>query len=225
MEHTIGDIFDFEGNKLEVIENNSCKGCFFSGKGSCAFRKNVVGFCDSTNRDDGKSIIFKDITNMKDGVNEIRIVVPEGMEIDKENSTFERIKFKKKKVRLSWRENVYNRISGYRLDGNAIRPMNNVVRLTGCWDIFATEKQAKSAQAMAQISQIMANDKRFGGVVSEREWEFEDTKKFVIVKCCNRIRKDIVWSTHTFLAFHTKEQCDLFLKENEDLVKDFLMIE
>lgn len=28
-----------------------------------------------------------------------------------------------------------------------------------------------------------------------------------------------------FLSFHTQEQRDLFLKENEDLVKDYLMID
>ena len=28
----------------------------------------------------------------------------------------------------------------------------------------------------------------------------------------------------TFLAFHTPEQRDLFLTENEDLVKDYLML-
>lgn len=31
--------------------------------------------------------------------------------------------------------------------------------------------------------------------------------------------------TYTFLAFHTEEQRDLFLKENKDLVKDYLMID
>lgn len=47
--------------------------------------------------------------------NEIRIVPPEGMEIDKENSTFDCIKFKpiqKKK----WRDDITLEIKGYFID-------------------------------------------------------------------------------------------------------------
>lgn len=32
---------------------------------------------------------------------------------------------------------------------------------------------------MAQISQIMANDKRFGGVVTDEEWADENIKNIV----------------------------------------------
>ena len=31
--------------------------------------------------------------------------------------------------------------------------------------------------------------------------------------------------SYKFLAFHTKEQAELFLQENEDLVKDYYMID
>ena len=78
---------------------------------------------------------------------------------------------------------------------------------------------------MAQISQIMANDERFGGVVTDEEWETSYVTKFVLFRNENRIDKGLYHQYYHFLAFHTAEQCDLFLEENEDLVKDYLMID
>lgn len=155
---------------------------------------------------------------------EIKISVPDGYEIDKENSTFECIKFKP--VVKRWRDNVNARIKGYYLDGNTIGYKTNIPRCSGCWEYFAIEKQAKSALAMAQISQIMANDKRFGGVVTDEEFENESIWIYSINRNRNMIQ--MYQGTHGldhFLSFHTLEQRNLFLKENEDLVKDYLMID
>ena len=78
---------------------------------------------------------------------------------------------------------------------------------------------------MAQISQIMANDKRFGGPVTDKEWNYNASLKYVIERYGDIIIKNTHEKACHFLAFHTDEQCDLFLKENEDLVKDYLMID
>lgn len=153
---------------------------------------------------------------------EIKIVPPEGYEIDKENSTFECIKFKVKSIKR-WRDE--NQIvHGYYLECGRVSHFS-IDRFweDGNLDIFATEKQAKSALAMAQISQIMANDKRFGGVITDAEW-LQDFYKYAITRVSSMIVKGCYTTNYKFLAFHTQEQRDLFLKENEDLVKDYLMI-
>lgn len=93
------------------------------------------------------------------------------------------------------------------------------------YKVFATKKQAKSALAIARISQIMANDERFGGVVTDEEWENEKMRKSAILRVNNDLHKDTLYSYHSFLAFHTTEQRSLFLEENEQLVKDYLMID
>ena len=100
---------------------------------------------------------------------EIKIVPPEGYEIDKENSTFDCIKFKVKSIKR-WRDGNPI-INGYWIACNNVQvcPTNKFWK-DGNFDTFATEKQAKSALAMAQISQIMTNDKRFGGVITDAEW-------------------------------------------------------
>lgn len=157
--------------------------------------------------------------------NELRIICPPGMEIDKENSTFECIKFKS--VIKRWRD-TNPKVKGYYILGNMIKSLNLIYSGTldnDNHDVFATEKQAKSALAMAQISQIMANDERFGGIVTDKEWDCNVSFKYVIERCGNKIIKNIYYNIYHFLAFHTNKQRDLFLKENEDLVKDYLMID
>lgn len=78
---------------------------------------------------------------------------------------------------------------------------------------------------MARISQIMANDERFGGVVTDEEWDDRNMIKFAIERRKGHFNFMSYQNVYCLLAFHTSEQRDLFLKENEDLVKDYLMID
>lgn len=92
------------------------------------------------------------------------------------------------------------------------------------YGLFATEKQAKSARAMARISQIMANDvEHFGGAITDKEWGIDEWK-FVICRSWNRIFTKAVRSDYYFLAFHTEAQRGLFLEKYRNLVEDYLMI-
>lgn len=174
-----------------------------------------------------RNVIFKrkDMEETK----EIKINIPEGYEIDKENSTFECIRFKKKddtyRHKCQSFEGYYVIRTAYGQAYKLDRSMYENYHLDEIF-LFNTEKQAKSAVAMSKISQIMANDERFGGPVTDKEWCMSDFYKYIIYRSggniitCNTISRE-----YYLLAFHTKEQRDLFLDENEDLVKDYLMIE
>ena len=154
---------------------------------------------------------------------EIKITPPEGFEIDKENSTLECIKFKPIEKKR-WRDDENNIITGYWINSSSeIRSCNDCYNIPRNHCVFATEKQVKSALAMARISQIIANDERFGGVVTDEEWK-EINLKYVLRRYNNEITLSSFTNSYYFLAFHTVEQRNLFLEENEDLVKDYLMI-
>ena len=159
---------------------------------------------------------------------EVKIVPPDGFEVDKENSTFECIKFKPI-GKKAWRYDTDASISGYWIgqSGSIIFEGNHsgyFVNTPSNYNLFATEKHAKSALAMARISQIMANDERFGGVVSDKEWNDASIKKYVLYRYKNKVDVSDFCATYHYLDFRTKEQRALFLKENEDLVKDYLML-
>lgn len=74
---------------------------------------------------------------------------------------------------------------------------------------------------MAQISQLMPY---YGGEITNEEW-LESEMKYTIEKNGKKACGDKRVGTYMLLAFHTKEQRDEFLKNNEQLVKDYLMIE
>lgn len=157
------------------------------------------------------------------------IEIPEGYSgIDMEKSDFDKgiIVFKKKQ-KVSWKDSD-PKINGFYIDDdNRIIPQESSIK----WvkrnrNIFATEKQAKSMQAMAELSQIMANDERFGGPITGVEWSYAKYTKYII----NRIDNIVGYTRYTsncyfFLAFHTEEQAQLFLEENEDLIKQYYMLD
>ena len=98
MERKIGEIFIYKDKTYQVVEveiDEECKGCAFEFSSCCT---SLLGDCSPTYRTDGASVIFKAINNMEN--NQLTIDIPEGMEIDLENSNLAKgiVKFKKKDI-------------------------------------------------------------------------------------------------------------------------------
>lgn len=154
---------------------------------------------------------------------ELKINIPEGYEIDKEVSTFECIKFKPiNKV------NIWEDIK--RINGVYINSLSDIAPISGKKsedetdaNIFIDEKHAKSALAMAQISQLMPY---YGGPITDKEWKDADKIKYCIEKYLGSMEFTTAYCYSTLLGFHTEEQRDKFMSypENVQLVKDYLMI-
>ena len=98
MERKIGEIFIYKDKTYQVVEveiDEECKGCAFEFSSCCT---SLLGDCSPTHRTDGASVIFKEINNMEN--NQLTIDIPEGMEIDLENSNLAKgiVRFKKKDI-------------------------------------------------------------------------------------------------------------------------------
>lgn len=151
---------------------------------------------------------------------EIKDINLEDYEISQQSGEEIIILRKKNHKHPKWED--LNRISGcYITDNCSIRPATNVIANKENKNIFLTEKYAKSALAMAQISQLMPY---YGGEITNEEWG-NSSSKYIIDKYDNRINISFHRNAYYFLAFHTSEQRDEFLKNNKQLVKDYLMIE
>lgn len=160
-------------------------------------------------------------------MNEIKIQVPDGFDgIDEEKSDLSNgiIIFKEKK-HTPWRYTKPKLDGWYVGTFSGIRHTQDSVWDTDNMNKFATEKQARAMLAMAQLSQIIQNDERFGGVVTDEEWGNECKTKYTISRSRNVIKCFAITYDYSFLAFHTKEQRDLFLQENEDLIRQYLMLD
>ncbi len=146
---------------------------------------------------------------------DIKITIPKGYEIDMEKSTFERIVFKKKKVINCWEDLE-------EIEGVFITKDSCMVNYKGSNDIlnknvFINEKYAKSALALAQISQLLPY------YDSKVDWS-RATIKYCIVKMNNEIHIDAKQFSYNLLAFISREEAERFLKYNEQLVKDYFML-
>lgn len=115
------------------------------------------------------------------------------------------------------------KIKGYVVDGHSC--INSISEIQACYldkHIAASEKVARSMLAMAMISQLMPY---YGGEITDEEWGKSANNKYTIEKLSGKIHKGAYCIAYCFLAFHTSKQRDEFLKYNEQLVKDYLMID
>ena len=147
---------------------------------------------------------------------EIKIQVPEGYEIDKEKSTFERIVFKKKENNTnSWED--LKEIKGWFIDIDSNIEAYGGRAVDDNKNIFRDTKYVKSALALAQISQLLPY------YDSKVNWD-RSAIKHCIMRKGNEIIIDTWQSSYHLLAFNSKEEAERFLKYNEQLVKDYFML-
>lgn len=88
-------------------------------------------------------------------------------------------------------------------------------------NIASSKKVVKSMLAMSMISMLMPH---YGGAITDEEWKDGSKTKYTIGRFKHTL-EGLSFNTYYFLAFHTSEQRDNFLKYNERLVKDYLMID
>lgn len=101
MERKIGEIFTYKGKTYKVVPSlGTCKDCDFYNGTTCFDEplKSKRGNCSC--RKDKKYVIFIELYNMEIKNNQLTIDIPEGMEIDLENSDLAKgiVKFKKKDI-------------------------------------------------------------------------------------------------------------------------------
>lgn len=121
MERKIGEIFQYEGKTYQVVESIRCDGCAFNRSIKCSTIREPLGSCDSIKRKDHINVVFKEIKDMEN--NQLTIDIPEGMEIDLENSNLAKgiVKFKKKYITYG------DILQSYATDFGGIRVPNHCI--------------------------------------------------------------------------------------------------
>ena len=138
MERKVGEIFTCDGKIYQVVKGITCVGCCILHDHCFSIRESL-GPCADANRSDKTGIIFKEINNMEN--NQLTIDIPEGMEIDLENSDLAKgiVKFKKKDITyddiLQGTDSVELRISTHCIDKIlAISQLMNIAKYyNGDW--------------------------------------------------------------------------------------------
>lgn len=147
---------------------------------------------------------------------ELKIEIPEGYEIDKENSSFEKIVFKKKAEVNCWEDLKY--VTGtYISDNSYMNLAKGGLTQFNNKNVFLNKKYAKSALALAQISQLLPY------YDTDVDWKNE-YNKYCIERIGDGIEIGAWMHRYCVLAFNTESEAYRFLKHNEQLIKDFYML-
>lgn len=85
MERKIGEIFTYNGKTYQVVKSDMCIDCAFK-ENECSIIRSRIGLCTTSLRSDKTDVVFKEIKDMEIKNNQLTIDIPEGMEIDLENS-------------------------------------------------------------------------------------------------------------------------------------------
>lgn len=147
---------------------------------------------------------------------EFKIQVPEGYEIDRENSTFENIIFRKaeRKLPKAWKDLLF--VEGWFINGKCyIIETGKLITQEYNKNTFPTKEEAEACLALAQLCQL--RDRYNDGW--NPNWNSKAETKYVIEIFKNNIAKNIYGGRHRILAFKTEELRDKFLENFEDLIE------
>ena len=146
---------------------------------------------------------------------EFKIQVPEGYEIDKEKSTFEKIVFKKvDDLPKSWKE--FGEVEGWFVNNRCEIDYYDEGDSTNDMDknLFPTEEEAEACVALAQLCQL--RDRYNDGW--KPDWN-DGTNKYSIYFTHDEIDGVCEYCSHRVLAFKTLELRDKFVENFEDLIE------
>jgi len=147
----------------------------------------------------------------------LKINVPKGYEIDKEQSTFENIVFKeiKKELPKTWEEieNLQGFFVGY--SSKVLITDDSITKSQYNRNTFATEEQADASIALAQLSQLREVYRQ--GWVPDYENVAQD--KYIINYHKDNFKVDLFGYRAGFLSFKSKEIAEQFLENFRDLIE------
>lgn len=141
--------------------------------------------------------------------------MPEGYEIDRENSTFENIIFRKMERKLPKRWEDLYKVGGWFVDFHSDVVASGSMR-TGdsVKNRFPTKEEAEACLALAQLCQL--RDAYNDGW--KPDWKTGDSVKWCIEIEGNNVIKTEYFFKNRVLAFKTEEIRDKFLENFRDLI-------
>lgn len=172
MERKIGEIFTYNGKIYQVVKSDICANCAFR-ENDCSILRSRIGLCVSSIRFDKTNVVFKEINNMEIKNNQLIIDIPEGMEIDTENSSLAEgiIKFKSKYITYSKIINSFNSITNT--------------------NVYIHSSDTKALKAIAQLMNIA---KYYNGDWKPN-WSDSSEYKYFIVYNNNTYIVDYNWNS------------------------------
>lgn len=146
---------------------------------------------------------------------ELKIEIPQGYEIDKGKSTFEKIVFKKVENELPKRWEDLGVIRGYYVNAHSeLRDFECCTGKDSNKNTFPTKEEAEACIALAQLCQL--RDRYNDGW--KPNWN-KETDKYIIIYNSDKIDTSFSVYSQRILSFKTVELRDKFLENFRDLIE------
>jgi hypothetical protein len=146
----------------------------------------------------------------------VKVTPPEGYEIDKVNSTFEEIKFKKIESKLPTKWEDFREIVGFYIDASStVSKLDRCASDDNTKDVWPTRELAEASLALCQL--IRYRDAWNDGWVAD--WKYGSSRKYCIVCMGGVLYKDSFGTISKSLVFKTSEIRDKFLETFKDLLE------
>lgn len=146
---------------------------------------------------------------------EIKIEVPAGYEIDRERSTFDIIRLKKKEVEFEH----FDFTGAFIDDDSLVIPVSlfskSTLSINAYKNIWISKAHAKASLAMSQLSVLMASPTYNGNWMAD--WENREMKYYIRFYE-NKIITNWSFDSSNFLSFKTADARDRFLNNHRDLI-------
>lgn len=144
----------------------------------------------------------------------LKIQIPEGYEIDKKESTFENIVFRRvDDLPKRWED--LKKISGAYVNENSkIGNTNMVVTYNFYKNVFPTKEEAEACLALSQLCQL----RDFYNDGWKPDYK-DDNVKYLLYYWGDTITKSHTTGASNLLIFKTEKLRDKFLENFEDLIK------
>ena len=228
MELNIGKTIKYNGVSLIIVEhkNNSCEGCFYSGRTLCPAAVSEI-YCSASYRDDNKSVIFKEVKDME--TRTIKLTLEKAKEFYKKGGEFKELalsafteeELTKGGLPKTWEEFCNN----YKvqkeecfIDSNSdIVVVSSGERLIDSDQNLLPNKQAAEAHlALMQLHQLR-DCYRQGW---EPNWS-DGEDKYCIVRSYNNTNHLVAAykGAKVFLSFQSADIARLFLKNFRGLIE------
>jgi uncharacterized protein YodC (DUF2158 family) len=230
----VGETFDFKGHKLrveKVQKTSSCENCFFeklrlSNVYACdeVFKGIIIPSCCIYQRNDNNRVIFKEVTDMEERTIKLDIETARkwynGEDESLKTLALQAFSEDELKTHVKVWEDLFNAPKNYK--GFCVKSNSNLEGRVILSDsdkcVFVDEKHAKSALAMAQISQLLP-------YYTEPIVRNESNWVIIADEFGDLITQQYDYKSNpNILRFKTKEKAYEFLNNNEQLVKDYFMI-
>jgi hypothetical protein len=145
----------------------------------------------------------------------VKVTPPEGYEIDKENSTFEEIKFKKieKKLPTKWED--FKLLTGYYVSGYSTILETTVIATDSGTNVWPTKELAEASLALCQL--IRYRDAWNEGWIPD--WLNWNQNKYCIIIRDNKLNTGMYQHANRIMYFKTPELRDKFLETFKDLLE------